>query len=157
MRMSWMQLRGALATGLAALAFLCVLSLLSVWSPEAAANPCSAQCRQAHNQCRIQTKGSPSCDSQLAQCLRSCIAERPGASRVGALPPPGGGQGRPPGGPPGAQGPGIREPVAIERAPEPPKRGLWRFWRRGDEGPRQIEGPRGDAPRGDGPRGPGRF
>lgn len=41
----------------------------------AAANSCADQCRAAHNQCRIQTKGSPSCDAALTQCLRSCTGK----------------------------------------------------------------------------------
>jgi len=35
-------------------------------------NACAANCRAAHNQCRIATKGSPSCDAQLRACLQSC-------------------------------------------------------------------------------------
>lgn len=37
---------------------------------------CIQQCRSAHNQCRIQSKGSPSCDAQLQSCLDSCRARR---------------------------------------------------------------------------------
>jgi len=37
----------------------------------AAADACSA-CYAQHNQCRMQTKGSPSCDARLQQCLQSC-------------------------------------------------------------------------------------
>jgi len=37
------------------------------------ANSCAAGCRAQHNQCRIATKGSPACDAQLNQCLRSCL------------------------------------------------------------------------------------
>lgn len=35
-------------------------------------NACAAKCRAQHNQCRIRTKGSPSCDAQLSSCLQSC-------------------------------------------------------------------------------------
>ena len=42
----------------------------------AAANPCADQCRAQHNQCRISTKGSPSCDAALTSCLQSCQARR---------------------------------------------------------------------------------
>jgi len=37
------------------------------------ANSCAAQCRAAHNQCRIATKGSPRCDAQLQACLSRCL------------------------------------------------------------------------------------
>ena len=37
---------------------------------------CTASCRQQYNQCRISTKGSPSCDAQFAACMRRCIATR---------------------------------------------------------------------------------
>jgi len=39
----------------------------------ARADDCAGQCRARHNQCRLQTKGSPSCDAQLQGCLQSCI------------------------------------------------------------------------------------
>ncbi len=38
----------------------------------AQADQCVQQCRSDHNQCRISTKGSPSCDSQLQACMDSC-------------------------------------------------------------------------------------
>lgn len=38
----------------------------------AQADQCVQQCRSDHNQCRIKTKGSPSCDSQLQACMDSC-------------------------------------------------------------------------------------
>ncbi len=37
---------------------------------------CTASCRAQYNQCRISTKGSPSCDAQFAACMRRCIATR---------------------------------------------------------------------------------
>ena len=42
----------------------------------AQADQCVQQCRNAHNQCRISTKGSPSCDSQLQACVDSCRTQR---------------------------------------------------------------------------------
>ena len=42
----------------------------------AQADQCVQQCRGAHNQCRISTKGSPSCDAQLQSCLDSCRPRR---------------------------------------------------------------------------------
>jgi hypothetical protein len=43
---------------------------------DASANSCQQACRAAHNQCRIATKGSPSCDAQLQSCMRACIPAR---------------------------------------------------------------------------------
>jgi len=42
----------------------------------AQANSCAASCRAAHNQCRISTKGSPTCDAQLQTCLQGCLSRR---------------------------------------------------------------------------------
>jgi hypothetical protein len=39
----------------------------------ASAASCGAQCKQAFNQCRISTKGSPSCDEQFTKCMQGCI------------------------------------------------------------------------------------
>lgn len=36
-------------------------------------NACVAACRAAHNDCRIRTKGSASCDAQFQACMQSCI------------------------------------------------------------------------------------
>lgn len=40
----------------------------------ARADGCTDQCRARHDQCRLQTKGSPSCDTQQSACIQSCIA-----------------------------------------------------------------------------------
>lgn len=37
---------------------------------------CTEICRAQYNQCRIATKGSPSCDAQFAACMQRCIASR---------------------------------------------------------------------------------
>lgn len=37
------------------------------------ANSCAADCRAKHNQCRIETKGSPKCDAKLQKCLSRCL------------------------------------------------------------------------------------
>lgn len=42
----------------------------------AAANQCAAACYDQHNKCRIQTKGSASCDAALTQCLQGCNTKR---------------------------------------------------------------------------------
>lgn len=55
----------ALAAGLSG------ASLFPVTGP-ASANQCASACYAAHNQCRVSTKGSPSCDAQLSRCLSSC-------------------------------------------------------------------------------------
>jgi hypothetical protein len=41
-----------------------------------AQDSCAANCRAQHNQCRIATKGSPSCDAQLQACMQRCIPTR---------------------------------------------------------------------------------
>lgn len=65
-----LRLGGVLAVGLAA-------SLaLSGGCAEAQGNQCAAQCYAQHNQCRMATKGSPSCDAQLTACLRGCASRR---------------------------------------------------------------------------------
>lgn len=48
-------------------------AMLMAFAPSAEANACAAGCRQQHNQCRIATKGSSSCDARLQQCLQSCL------------------------------------------------------------------------------------
>ncbi|MEQ1696266.1 MAG: hypothetical protein ABL901_10555 [Hyphomicrobiaceae bacterium] len=56
---------------------LVVFSLMLVTGVMAArADDCPSSCRQRHNQCRIQTKGAPSCDAQLETCIRSCMASQ---------------------------------------------------------------------------------
>ncbi|MBU2582687.1 MAG: hypothetical protein KJ622_13315 [Alphaproteobacteria bacterium] len=44
-----------------------------VIKPMLVANSCAAQCRAAHSQCRVQTKGSAACDRQLQSCMRGCL------------------------------------------------------------------------------------
>jgi len=38
----------------------------------ASAGDCGSACRDAYNQCRIKTKGAPSCDEQYTRCMQSC-------------------------------------------------------------------------------------
>jgi hypothetical protein len=40
------------------------------------AGMCTANCRTHHNHCRITTKGSPTCDTHFAACMRACIEEQ---------------------------------------------------------------------------------
>ena len=42
----------------------------------AQSSSCRSTCLAQYNQCRISTKGSPSCDAQLQSCLQSCIASQ---------------------------------------------------------------------------------
>jgi hypothetical protein len=34
---------------------------------------CVSACKADHNQCRVASKGSASCDAQLQSCLQSCL------------------------------------------------------------------------------------
>ena len=36
-------------------------------------NTCVSACRAAHSECRIRTKGSPSCDAQFQACMQNCV------------------------------------------------------------------------------------
>lgn len=56
---------------LALIAGLYAASLVAVTGP-ASANQCASACYAAHSQCRVSTKGSPSCDAQLSRCLSGC-------------------------------------------------------------------------------------
>jgi hypothetical protein len=40
---------------------------------KAEGNACVAACRAAHNECRIATKGSSSCDAQFQACIQGCV------------------------------------------------------------------------------------
>ncbi len=64
-----------LASGMAALVF-GAATLTPVAPASAQANACAAACYGQHNQCRMSTKGSPSCDAALTQCLRSCAGKK---------------------------------------------------------------------------------
>jgi len=37
---------------------------------------CAAACQAEHDQCRVTTKGSPTCDAIRQRCLRACIASK---------------------------------------------------------------------------------
>jgi hypothetical protein len=37
---------------------------------------CASECQTQHNQCRVQTKGSSSCDAQRQRCLEVCLQKR---------------------------------------------------------------------------------
>ncbi|MFA5901465.1 MAG: hypothetical protein WC829_20380 [Hyphomicrobium sp.] len=65
------KLNWALLTGLAALAVLIAMGVGS--SERVAAGSCGATCKNQYNQCRISTKGSPSCEIAFTRCMQSCI------------------------------------------------------------------------------------
>ncbi|MGE5512610.1 MAG: hypothetical protein ACM31O_15310 [Bacteroidota bacterium] len=37
---------------------------------------CTDACRREHSDCMIRSKGSPSCNARLQQCLQACLARR---------------------------------------------------------------------------------
>lgn len=37
-----------------------------------AAADCAASCRSSYNQCRMETKGSPSCEGRFTSCMQGC-------------------------------------------------------------------------------------
>lgn len=37
---------------------------------------CASACQAQHDQCRVSTKGSPSCDAARQRCLQTCIANK---------------------------------------------------------------------------------
>lgn len=37
---------------------------------------CANTCQTRHDQCRVATKGSPSCDTERQQCLQACLASK---------------------------------------------------------------------------------
>lgn len=39
-------------------------------------NSCASVCQSQHDQCRVQTKGSPSCDAARQRCLQTCLASK---------------------------------------------------------------------------------
>ena len=59
----------ALAAGAVAAAF---LAAVTYFGPAEAEGGCGGSCAHAYNQCRIQTKGSASCEKQYSSCLQSC-------------------------------------------------------------------------------------
>jgi hypothetical protein len=37
---------------------------------------CAGACQTQYDQCRVQTKGNPSCDAARQRCLQACIASK---------------------------------------------------------------------------------
>lgn len=65
------RMTGALVRAVVCAMLLAGAGLLGT-APASAAS-CGAKCKQAFNQCRISTKGSPSCDKQFTKCMQGCI------------------------------------------------------------------------------------
>ena len=65
------KLNWALMTVLVALATLIAIGVGS--SDRVAAGQCGASCKNQYNQCRISTKGSPSCEIAFTRCMQACI------------------------------------------------------------------------------------
>ena len=42
-------------------------------SKRASADGCGSDCKSAYSQCRMETKGSESCERQFTRCLQRCI------------------------------------------------------------------------------------
>jgi molybdopterin-guanine dinucleotide biosynthesis protein len=62
------------AAAVCAIIMTATTGLTTVITPVAAqGNACVAACKSSHNQCRIATKGSASCDGQLQSCLQGCL------------------------------------------------------------------------------------
>lgn len=56
---------------------------------KAADSPCAQACRARDDQCRVQTKNSPSCVGQLNGCMHSCMtpsAKEPATAHLPAAP-----------------------------------------------------------------------
>lgn len=71
-------IRGVMSRNAVPLALSVALQLVPVPQVIAVADQCVPTCRQRHNECRIQTKGSPSCDAQLQACIQACIDKSKG-------------------------------------------------------------------------------
>jgi hypothetical protein len=39
-------------------------------------NSCANACQAEHDRCRVQRKGSPSCDAERQACLQKCLEQR---------------------------------------------------------------------------------
>ena len=37
---------------------------------------CASECQSQHDRCRVQTKGSPSCDGERQRCLEICLHKK---------------------------------------------------------------------------------
>ncbi len=69
-RMSWARITRAVGATAVAAAVLAGVGLLSI--EPAAADDCAARCRKDYNQCRMDTKGSSSCEGRFTSCMQGC-------------------------------------------------------------------------------------
>ena len=42
----------------------------------AQSSSCAGECQAQHDRCRVQTKGSPSCDAERQRCLEICLQKK---------------------------------------------------------------------------------
>jgi hypothetical protein len=64
----------ALIGALAVVALLAAIGIGSI--DRVSANQCGAGCKDAYNQCRMSSKGSPSCEIAFTRCMQSCILKK---------------------------------------------------------------------------------
>lgn len=68
------KLNWALMCGFAVIAALVGIGLAS--GDRVVAGSCGSSCKNEYNQCRISTKGSPSCEVAFTRCMQSCILKK---------------------------------------------------------------------------------
>ncbi|MDH4982245.1 hypothetical protein [Hyphomicrobium sp. D-2] len=76
--MKWTPISVGARASIAALGAALVIGLVLALDILGAATPaeagqCGVSCRNAYNQCRMSTKGSPSCEVAFTRCMQSCI------------------------------------------------------------------------------------
>lgn len=49
---------------------------VAVQSVVSDATTCATQCQVSHDRCRVQRKGSPSCDADRQLCLETCLRNK---------------------------------------------------------------------------------
>ena len=73
-----MRVRPSLLAMLAMLALALAIATVGLGGESSCAlaqsSSCRSTCLAQYNQCRISTKGAPSCDVQYQACLQGCIA-----------------------------------------------------------------------------------
>ena len=69
-RMSWARMTRAMGKTAVTAAVLAGAGLMSI--EPVAADDCAASCRKAYNQCRMDTKGSSSCEGRFTSCMQGC-------------------------------------------------------------------------------------
>lgn len=77
-KMKWSPVGARAQLGIAAIGAALVIGLILTLGVLNSATPaeagqCGVSCRNAYNQCRMSTKGSPSCEVAFTRCMQSCI------------------------------------------------------------------------------------